>query len=218
VKISLVVAVSIGFLTTGCLVSRSAVRERQSEISVQDESKNLKAQQSAQMVEVDEAVRILRGRVEEMENNLNQLQMQSRAVESDRQKDAQAYNEKLRVYQETLSRLESQYLAMAQKVESMSSAPTAKAATSSASNKGQFEEAEALFNKKNWRLAAVEYDKYRKKYPNGKNYLEATYKIGFCFHELGMKDQAKSFYEEVIEKSPKSKLAGSARQRLKILK
>lgn len=200
---------------SGCLVTRSAVREREQQVETQAQ---VKAQNTAQMVEVDENLRGLRGRVEEVENGLNQIQMQSRSVEAKHQESEKALAERLRVYQETLEKLEAQYLLLSQKVEALQASATAPAAAAKTPAKGSFETAEDLFNKKNWKQAIVEYDKYRKSNPKGKKYSDATYKIAICFQELGMKDQAKVFYEEVVDSFPQSKTAGLAKDRLKKLK
>ena len=53
--------------------------------------------------------------------------------------------------------------------------------------------------------------------PKGKRYADATYKIGMSFQELKLKDDAKAFYQEVIQKFPKSSEAKKAEVRLKKL-
>lgn len=45
----------------------------------------------------------------------------------------------------------------------------------------------------------------------------ALLKIGMSFEQLGLKEEAKAFYKEVIDKHGKSPLAGDARKRLKSL-
>ena len=46
----------------------------------------------------------------------------------------------------------------------------------------------------------------------------ALYKIGMAFEALGFTDEAKVFYEEILDKHPKSKLRNGAQKRLKDLK
>ena len=91
-------------------------------------------------------------------------------------------------------------------------------APSSDNPKTQFQAAEAAFEKKAWKEAILDYEKYRKAFPKGKEFPAATYKIGVSFQELGMADEARAFYEEVIAKFPKGKDAKSAQARLKALK
>ena len=43
----------------------------------------------------------------------------------------------------------------------------------------------------------------------------ALYKIGLSFESLGMKDDAKGFYQELIEKHPKSQEAKKAKAKMK---
>lgn len=45
----------------------------------------------------------------------------------------------------------------------------------------------------------------------------ALYKIGICFEQLGFKEEASVFYNELIEKHPKSALVSDAKKRLKAL-
>lgn len=73
------------------------------------------------------------------------------------------------------------------------------------------------FAAKDWKGAVVIYQKYRDKYPKGKKFVEATYKIGICFKELKLKSEAKTFFDEVIEKFPSSPEAKKAKSQLKSL-
>jgi TolA-binding protein len=84
--------------------------------------------------------------------------------------------------------------------------------------KDPLDAAAEMFSGKKWKDAAAAFQKYREAFPKGKAYSDATYKIGVCFQELGLKDEAKSFYDEVVAKFPKSKEAKKARIRLKSLK
>lgn len=45
----------------------------------------------------------------------------------------------------------------------------------------------------------------------------ALYKIGICFEQLGFKEEAGVFYDELVEKHPKSSLVADAKKRLKAL-
>jgi TolA-binding protein len=87
-----------------------------------------------------------------------------------------------------------------------------------ATGKGPYALAEEKFDQKNWKEAILEYEKYRKANPKGKQFSTATYKIGVAFQELGLNDEAKAFYEEVISKFPKTKDADRASTRMKNLK
>lgn len=93
----------------------------------------------------------------------------------------------------------------------------AKSKKESTSNKkdDDLSEANAFFSEKKWEDAILAYEDFRKKNPKSKHYAEATYKIGQCFQNLGMKDDAKAFYKEVVDKYPSSKEAGLAKGKLK---
>ena len=90
----------------------------------------------------------------------------------------------------------------------------------SASSKGRsaFDEGESLLSAKKYKEAIVAFQKYRDGNPKGRSYGDATYKIGVSFQELGLKDEAKTFFEEVTSKFPGSKEAKKAAARMKSLK
>ncbi len=73
---------------------------------------------------------------------------------------------------------------------------------------------EAYFNLKEHKKAIIEYSKFPEKFPHSVRMPDALYKIGLCFDALGMKDDAKGFYQELIEKFPKSAEAKKARKKV----
>lgn len=83
---------------------------------------------------------------------------------------------------------------------------------------GPYDIAEDQFAKKEWKSAILSYQSYRDQNPKGKSYADATYKIGVSFQELNMKEEAKVFFEEVLQKFPKSPTARKAKFRLGQLK
>ena len=90
--------------------------------------------------------------------------------------------------------------------------------SSSSPRKDAFEIGEDFFEKKEWRRAILSYQKYRDANPKSKKFSDATYKIGVSFQELGLRDEARTFYDEVVAKFPQSAEAKKARTRLKSLK
>ena len=84
--------------------------------------------------------------------------------------------------------------------------------------KDTYDIAKEFFEKKDWKQAILNFQKYRDDNPKGVKLADATYKIGVSFQELGMKDEAKTFYDEVQVKYPKSEEARRAKIRLKGLK
>lgn len=201
---------------SACLLTRSQVKEQERT----SELRSKVAESEAKYADVDESMRALRGRLEILENERN-----VRANDKQRQEESQAIeqkrvDERFRLFQEALTSIEKQLKDLAKAVEDLKKKEiaAAKAAKTKGKKKGIFERADDQFNNKNWKQAIVEYQNYREKYPKGRRYRQATYKIGVSFQELGLKKEAKSFYSEVVEKFPKTKTATQAKNRLKKLK
>ena len=74
---------------------------------------------------------------------------------------------------------------------------------------------EAYYNTKQFKKAIVDYSKFPEKYTKSALMPAALYKIGLSFEQLGMKDDAKGFFQELTEKFPKSSEAKKARAKLK---
>jgi len=77
--------------------------------------------------------------------------------------------------------------------------------------------AESYVAEANWQQAAAEFNKVRKAYPNSPLVPEAFFKLGVCFENLKLPNDAKLFYTTVVKKHPKSKAAEKAKKRLKDL-
>ena len=77
---------------------------------------------------------------------------------------------------------------------------------------------ETYFAEGNFQQAAAEYNAVRKNYKRSRWVPDALYKLGMCFEKLNLKSDAKLFYETVVKKYRKSKVAKDAKQRLKALK
>jgi len=78
-----------------------------------------------------------------------------------------------------------------------------------------FLKAECYYKLKQYKKAIVEYSKFPEKFTRSNLMSEALYKIGLSFDALGMRDDAKGFYQEIIEKYPKSPEAKKARKKVK---
>ena len=88
----------------------------------------------------------------------------------------------------------------------------------SSNKKDYYEIAQDFFNKKDWKQSILNFQKYRDENSKGSKFADATYKIGVSFQELGMREEAKTFYDEVVAKFPKSEEARRAHIRLKGMK
>lgn len=78
-----------------------------------------------------------------------------------------------------------------------------------------FLKGESYFHLKQFKKAIVEYSKFPEKYTKSNFYPEALYKIGLSFDAMGLKDDAKGFYQELVEKFPKSAQAKKVKRKVK---
>jgi TolA-binding protein len=172
--------------------------------------------------EYDEQMRTLSGRLDASEYAIAQLKAAKQSDQEFGAKGRQAEEQKFLAYEEALKKLEAQVQTLNDEVAKLKEKPAPEvpppANAASAKGRGTYDLGEEHFTAKKWKDAIVNYQKYRDQNPKGKQYADATYKIGVCFQELGMKEEARSFLEEVTAKFPKSKEAKKAEFRLKSLK
>ncbi len=160
------------------------------------------ARMQINMQEINMQMRELSGRIEAIEQQVSQNNLNMNSINID---------QKLKNYEMALANLEA-------KIGSVNSNSATVNNTNIQTTKlNAFGRGEAYFKQKNWQKAIAEYQLYREQYPNGKDYAEATYKIGVCFQELDMKSEAKVFYQEAVSKYPRSKAAKKSKFRLKQL-
>lgn len=212
-------------LLVGCLQTRSDVRAGEQGKVLQQQVSTLQktnADVSNRFEEAIEQMRYLSGRVEVLENQVNQLKQELDSTRKSSAELNQSQAQKISLFQETISKMESdqerQLAELAAVKSALQSEPVKPVAAQNPKVKNTFELGEILFGKKEFRQAILEYQKYREKFPKGKNVTAATYKMGISFQELGLKDDAKAFFEEVIAKSPKSDEAKKSKARLQKLK
>jgi len=77
---------------------------------------------------------------------------------------------------------------------------------------------EAFFADKEYASAALEFSEYKKAYPKDTLVPQAIYRQANCFRSLGKSKEAKLFYQELIERFPKSPLVKKARAEMKRVK
>jgi TolA-binding protein len=73
-----------------------------------------------------------------------------------------------------------------------------------------FMRGEAYYGLGEFKKAIVDYSKFPEKYRKSKKVPAALYKIGLSFDAMSMKDDAKAFYQEIVDKyedSPEAKKA-----------
>ncbi len=221
-----VVVILFSMTTFGCLKTRSEMKDTETRQAVQQQVVSLQkntADSSNHFAEIEEQLRALNGRTEVLENRLSM-----KGQETDRDKksladqNAELYR-KVNLMQESLGKMEQQISVLATQMtvieaQNQAQANSRAAAPAAASKKSSFETAQDHFAQKEWKKAILNYEKYREESPKGKQLAEATFKIGVCFQELGLKDEAKTFFEEVVSRFPKSEDSKRAKIRLKGLR
>lgn len=187
--------------------------------------------QIMQQDDIFEQMRTLSGRIDSVENQLVQINAAHGAQKEGAGRDRQMLEQKFVAYEEALKKLEVQIQAMSEELKAMRMAQAAAPAKAEKNEKTDkpskadakspskaYEEGEALFGNKKYREAILAYEKYRGANPKGKFYADSTYKMGVCFQEVGLKDEAKIFFDEVVSKFPGSKEAKKAAVRAKQIK
>jgi len=84
--------------------------------------------------------------------------------------------------------------------------------------KTRFYIGEAYFGEKEYATAALEYSEFKKHYPKDALASLATLKQGMAFKNLQKSKEAKLFFQEVVDKYPKSPSAQKAKAELKKMK
>lgn len=226
----------LGLSLVGCLKTRNDVRENEQRHMMQQQVVTLQktnADASTRMMETNELIRNLNGRIEVLENR---LQQSFATNESSARQNAEVNRDmaqKSAILQDALLKLEKEVIHLKQEVTQLKAeraaleAQVASAIVNAGSSQklesgskkmNSYEQAQVFFDKKDWKQAILNYQKYRDANPKGAKFADATYKIGVCFQELGMKDEAQTFYDEVVNKFPKSDEARRANIRLRGLK
>lgn len=211
---------SMAFITRSEMKEAEAKKQIQSQVS---DLQKMSADNNQRFSELETELRNAVGRIEVLER---EAQVSTRGVQ-DQQADQLS---KINTLKEEMIKMDAQMQAMQSELEKLRAALAASVGAGSATGgtagsakettprRDLFNLAEQEFDKKEWRKAILAYQKYRETFPKGKNVPEAIYKMGVSFQELGMKDEAKTFYEEVIAKHPKSPEARKSQTRLKSLK
>jgi len=220
----LVSVLLLSFLSlTACetFLTRSDVKEAEQKRQMQDSVVHLQkntADTTNRFADIEADLRSMNGRVEVVENRLGQV-----GQDRDKQRLASEQlngdnSKKLQVLQDEVTKLNEQVGMLVAEMTAMKASAHEMAAAPPAGKRDLFDQAEESFEKKDWKKAILNYQKFRDATPKSKKFSDATYKIGVSFQELGMKDEARTFLDEVISKFPNSPEAKKARARMKTLK
>ncbi len=167
-----------------------------------------------QIKSYEEQFRTMLGRIEELETKAST----TGKADADRVKDLEQAMSEMLVQQEMLKKeLKEGQEAQAQ-LTALKAKEAKEAQEASAAPSGSLELADKLFTEGKWDRAATEFQEFRKKNPKSPEISIVTYKIGVCFQELGLKSEAKTFFNNVIQSYPKSKASKFAKFRLDNLK
>jgi len=227
IKFSNVLVISSSVLLfSGCLMTRDDIQEEEQKKVVQQQVTSLQknnADVQSRTTELNEEIREIHGKTESLENKIQTQNKEREKVQNLTDQQLAETNKKVFALQEEVQKLSNQVGFLNQELvkisQAQAAAPMAGAAESTKGGKEKkteaFKNAEEAFAKKDWRNAILNYESYRKNYPKGKNFEMATFKIALCFKELGMKDEAKTFFEEVISSFPDTALAKQAKDQLK---
>lgn len=210
-------------LLSGCLKTRNDVRENEQNQVMQQQVVTLQktnADANSRFTDMEEQMRELNGRVDVVENKLGKNDSGVESALKTTQQQNQDLNQKLMLLQEALTKMEADMHALSAEVQAVKAEKAAVTAERTAKQvkADVLEIGRDFFEKKDWKQSILNFQKYRDDHPKGKNFAEATYKIGVAFQELGMKDEAKTFYDEIVSKFPKTEEARRAKVRLKGLK
>jgi TolA-binding protein len=219
------VTLTMAVCLSGCMVSRYNLPDPGSRNSRISKEQQEKANTEAQRLELEEQSKQALGRVDALEFQNKLLQKELSILRQSHEAEKKQYEEKVKIYEETLAGLEAQNVTLTAQLTQLREKKATKekeiadkVAQKSSSKTDAFIEAEKLFQAKDWKGSIAQYETYREKNPKGKAYAEATYKIGVCFQELGLKAESKAFYNEAVEKFPKSEFAKKSQIRLKSLR
>lgn len=83
------------------------------------------------------------------------------------------------------------------------------------SEEALFIRGEAYFAKEQYKKSILDYSALQEKFPKSKILPKALLKIGMAFDGLGMKSDAKAFYQELLDKFAKTPEAKTAKSKLK---
>lgn len=229
-KLSLI---TVLLVLTACLKTRSDVKEIENKVVIQDQVVTLQknnADSAGRFAEIEEQIRNMNGQIEVLENNLKNQKTENENLVKGSEAQQAELHKKIQLLQDEISKLDSQNQNLDQELKQTKSQLEQKAGSDKSSGsiadsaadtnlkKSNFEIADDFFKKKDWKKSILLFQKYRDENPQGKKYVEATYKMGVSFLELGMKEEAITFFNDVVTNHPKSDFAKQAKAKMKGLK
>ncbi len=212
----------------GCLKTRSELKNDESGNMRTDASgtyvagqmnQQQRAQIDSRFFEIDRDFRELYGKIELIEKKLQENQNLPSAVTPT--VGSGLSDDKLKSLEKRMSTIEEALLSLDKKLSEMSKGDTGASVKSFDQKlkaaKGPYGRGEIFFGAGRFEEAIASFDEYRKKFPRGRSYAQATLKMGICFEKLQMNNDAKAFYKEVIQRYPNTRVSVRAEENLKKL-
>lgn len=173
-----------------------------------------RAQIDSRFFEIDRDFRELYGKIETLERSVEDMKTKASNAQQD-PTGAPVENAKVQGLEKRISTLEEALLSLDKKISSLSGKASSAKVIKTQKPKGPFGTGELLYSQGKYEEAIASYDTYRKRYPRGRRYAQATLKMGMCFQRLKMNQDAKAFYKEVIQRYPNTKVSNRAQKNLK---
>lgn len=225
--------ISLAFLSSSCLKTRNQVRaddESSSERGAPAKIQDVKVNDSYVVDEMKVELTRLTGRIEDLER-------ERRESQGDKSKDETI--KKLETRIQELEQTQTTLLENMKKAQDAAKADPKEAFERGEAlfNEKKYEEAakelstyikaggksieeatfmrgESYYELKEYKKAIVDFSKFYEKYAKAKKASKAVLRIAQSFDALGMKEDATAFYQEVLDKYPKSKEAATAKKKL----
>ena len=160
--------------------------------AVRKENADLKVK----LMNLEEDLRIKDGKIEELEVYIQNMQQKNADYKKDESEVLAAYKESV----ESLLNDKKELLKKVSLLQEANKITQDKLQSARTPADELLRAGDEKFENKKWTEAISQYQSYREKTENkkSKDYALATYKIGVCFQELGLKSEAKTFYNSVI--------------------
>lgn len=202
-------------LLSGCLMTRTQVQEVENKRQMQDQVVHLQkntADQQVRFNDINADLRELSGRLDLAEQNLKNSATDRQKLQTYLEEQLAESNKRVVALQQEVTKLSSQLATLGQTVTTTTAASPSSVATD---KRNPYEVAQDFFQKKDYKNAVLWYQKYRDRFPTGRRIPDAIFQMGVSFQELGMKEDARVFFNEVIERFPQSAQATAAKARLR---
>ena len=197
---------------TSCLYTHQQVKQLEKSEKVESNIYSVQkhvANQDAEFQEINENIRHINGQFEVIQKNIKDLQIQNQTLQKQMEERDKKHQENFRLLEQEIELLQSGRSKRNKKSSKRSKAKKNKKIGL------LFQKANQYFKNKRWKQAIINFENYRQQSP-AKNisFAHATYKIALSFDKLGMKEDAKTHFEELVRYFPRSNLAQKAKSYL----